>query len=83
MSGAVRKSGKDRMRSTRSNGMSGIVEAVRGEGLTGRAGLVSMLKDRRRVTESGIGAPLLRKGEPPPLLRLILWKSCAKMVCRS
>jgi hypothetical protein len=79
VSGADRKSGKDRMRSTRSNGMSGMVDAVRGEGLTGRAGLVSMLKDLRRVTESGIGVPLLRNGEAP-LLRLILWKSCAENV---
>ena len=51
-----------------------MVEAVRGDGRIGRAGLVSMLKERRRDTESGMGAPLPRKGELPPLLRLILLK---------
>jgi hypothetical protein len=49
-----------------------MVEAVRGDGLTGRAGLVSMLNDRKRATESGIAVPLLLKGEPPALLRLML-----------
>ena len=54
-----------------------MVEAVSGEGRTGLAGLVSLLNDRRRDTESGMGAPLPLKGELPPLLRLILWKvSC-------
>lgn len=37
--------------------MSGIVEAVNGDGRTGRVGLVSMLKDLIRESESGIGAP--------------------------
>jgi hypothetical protein len=40
------------MRSTRSNGMSLIVEAVRGEGLMGRVGFVSTLNDRIKETES-------------------------------
>jgi hypothetical protein len=52
--------------------MSGMVEAVRGEGRMGLAGLVSRLKDLRRDTESGMGAPLPRKGELPPLLRRIV-----------
>lgn len=45
--------------------MSGIVEAVNGDGRTGRVGLVSMLKERMSETASGMGDPLLRKGEPP------------------
>jgi hypothetical protein len=54
--------------------MSGIVEAVKGEGRTGRVGLVSILKDRINDKESGIGvAPLALNGEPPgPRFRLIL-----------
>jgi hypothetical protein len=67
------------MRSTRSKGISGMVEAVRGEGRIGRAGLVSILKDLSRETESGIGAPLLLKGEPP-LFRLILKNGRIKYV---
>jgi hypothetical protein len=56
-----------------------MVEAVSGEGRTGLAGLVSLLNDRRRDTESGMGAPFPLKGEFPPLLRLILLKvSCIK-----
>jgi hypothetical protein len=47
-------SGKDLMRSTRSSGMSGMVEAVRGEGRTGRVGVASTLKERMREMESGI-----------------------------
>ena len=47
--------------------MSGIVEAVRGEGRTGRAGFVSILKDRIKDNESGIGAvPFALNGEVPP-----------------
>ena len=54
--------------------MSGIVEAVRGDGRTGRDGFVSTLKDRIRDSESGIGAPFDLKGElGPPRLRLILY----------
>lgn len=64
-SGAERKSGNDRMRSTRSSGMSGIVDAVRGEGRTGRVGFVSMLNDLIRESESGIGAPFVLKAGPP------------------
>lgn len=45
------------MRSTRSSGMSGRVEAVNGDGRTGRVGLFSILNDRIRDRESGIGAP--------------------------
>lgn len=72
-SGAERNRGNERMRSTRSSGISGIVEAVSGEGRTGRVGLVSMLKDRIKDRESGIGAPFPRKGElPPPLPRRIV-----------
>lgn len=54
--------------------MSGIVEAVKGEGRTGRVGLVSILKDRINDKESGIAvAPLVLNGEPPgPRFRLIL-----------
>jgi hypothetical protein len=44
------------------------VDAVRGDGRTGRVGFVSMLKERIRDNESGIGAPFPRKGELPPLL---------------
>jgi hypothetical protein len=72
-SGAERKSGNDRMRSTRSSGISGIVDAVRGEGRTGRVGFVSMLKDRINESESGIGAPFALNGElGPPRFRRIL-----------
>lgn len=49
-----------------------MVDAVRGEGLTGLVGLVSKLNDLIRDSESGIGAPLPLKGEPPPLFRLIV-----------
>ena len=45
-----------------------MVDAVSGEGRTGRVGLVSILKDRIKDRESGIGAPFPRKGELPPLL---------------
>ena len=51
-SGADMKRGNDRIRSTRSRGMSGMVEAVKGEGRIGRVGLVSTLKDRIRAPES-------------------------------
>jgi hypothetical protein len=72
-SGAERKSGNDRMRSTRSSGISGIVDAVKGEGRTGRVGFVSRLNDLIKDNESGIGAPLVLNGElGPPRLRLIL-----------
>lgn len=47
--------------------MSGIVDAVRGEGRAGRAGFVSTLKDRIKDNESGIGAaPFALNGEAPP-----------------
>ncbi|EHL02167.1 hypothetical protein M7I_1761 [Glarea lozoyensis 74030] len=72
-SGAETKSGKDRMRSTRSSGMSGMVDAVRGDGRTGREGLVSTLNDRIKDNESGMGAPFDLNGElGPPRLRLML-----------
>lgn len=54
------------MRSTKSSGISGIVDAVRGEGRTGRAGFVSMLKERIKDSESGIGAPFALNGELGP-----------------
>lgn len=74
-SGAETKRGNDLIRSTRSSGISGIVEAVSGEGRTGRVGFVSMLKERMRDSESGIGAPFVRNGEPPPrfLLMVTRW----------
>lgn len=56
VSGADRNSGNDRIRSTRSSGISGMVEAVRGDGRTGRAGFVSMLKLLIRERASGIEA---------------------------
>jgi hypothetical protein len=49
-----------------------MVDAVSGEGRTGRVGLVSILNDRIKDNESGIGAPFPRKGELPTLLRRIL-----------
>lgn len=64
--------------------MSGIVEAVRGEGRTGRVGLVSILKDLIRDSESGIGAaPFALKGEepPPPRLRRMV-ALCVRMFNR-
>lgn len=61
------------MRSTRSSGISGIVEAVRGEGRTGRVGFVSILKDLIKDNESGMGAPLVLNGElGPPRFRLMV-----------
>lgn len=46
-----------------------MVEAVRGEGRTGRVGLVSILKERNSDTESGIEPPFPRIGElAAPLL---------------
>lgn len=54
------------MRSTRSRGISGIVDAVNGDGRTGREGLLSTLNDRMSDSESGIGAPLALKGELGP-----------------
>ncbi len=72
------------MRSTRSRGMSGIVEAVRGEGRTGRVGFVSILKDRIKESESGIGAPLALKGElGPPRFRLIVTVGYFVFMCPS
>lgn len=38
--------GKDRIRSTKSKGISGMVLAARGDGRIGLAGLVSTLNDR-------------------------------------
>lgn len=52
--------------------MSGIVEAVRGEGRTGRAGLVSILNDLIKDNESGIAAPLVLKGPAPRRLLLMM-----------
>lgn len=51
-SGAVINNGKVRMRSSMSRGMSGIVEAVNGEGRTGRVGFDSTLNDLIKDTES-------------------------------
>ena len=53
-----------------------MVEAVRGEGRTGRVGFVSMLNDRIKDKESGIGAPVARKGELPPLLPRRIVRLC-------
>jgi len=63
------------MRSTRSSGISGIVDAVRGEGRTGRAGFVSMLNDLIKDSESGMGAPFALKELGPPRFRLMLTAS--------
>lgn len=71
-SGADRNRGKERIRSTKSSGISGIIDAPRGEGRTGLAGFVSTLKDLIRESESGIGAPPPLNCDPLPLLRLIL-----------
>lgn len=61
------------MRSTRSSGISGIVDAVRGDGRTGRVGFVSILKDLISDNESGMGAPLVLNGElGPPRFRLMV-----------
>ena len=46
------KRGNDLIRSTKSNGISRIRDAVSGEGRTGRVGFVSTLKDRIKETES-------------------------------
>lgn len=64
------------MRSTRSSGISGIVDAVRGEGRTGRVGLVSILKDRINDSESGMGAPFALNGElgPPRFRRMLIYE---------
>lgn len=72
-SGAERKRGNERIRSSRSSGISGIVDAVRGDGRTGRVGFVSMLKDLIKDNESGIGAPLVLNGElgPPRFRRMV------------
>jgi hypothetical protein len=52
--------------------MSGIVDAVRGEGRTGRVGFGS--KDLIRDKESGMGAPLALNGElgPPRTRRIVV-----------
>lgn len=69
------------MRSTRSRGMSLMVEAVSGEGRMGRVGLVSTLKDRMSETESECFDPALAwwcasalngEGELGDRLRLML-----------
>jgi len=59
-SGADMKSGNDLMRSTTSRGMSGMVEAVSGEGRTGRVGFVSTLKERRtdETDSTACGCPV-------------------------
>ena len=51
-SGADMNKGKERIRSTKSRGMSRIVDAVRGDGRTGRVGLDSASKERMSDTES-------------------------------
>lgn len=45
---------------------------MRGEGRTGRVGLVSILNDRIKDNESGIGAPLALKGPAPRRLLLMM-----------
>lgn len=64
------------MRSTKSSGISGIVEAVKGEGRTGLVGFVSRLKERIRERESGIGAPFPRNEElgPPRFLLMVMFQ---------
>lgn len=42
------------------------MDAVSGDGRTGREGLLSTLNDRMSDSESGIGAPLALKGELGP-----------------
>lgn len=66
-SGAERKSGKLRMRSSMSKGMPWMVEAVRGEGRTGLEGFVSELKVLMSDRASGTGGALvlLAKVVPP------------------
>lgn len=70
-SGAERKRGKLRMRSSISSGMPWMVEAVRGEGRTGREGFVSELKVRMSDNASGTGGALalLAKVVPPAAVR--------------
>ena len=83
-SGAERKRGKDRMRSTRSSGISGMVDAVKGDGRTGLVGFVSLLNDLIRDNESGIGAPLPRNGELlPPRLRRMVDNVCSSLLTTS
>lgn len=53
-SGADWNSGNVRTRSTKSRGISLIVEAVSGEGRMGREGFVSTLKERIRETGSAV-----------------------------
>ena len=57
-SGAERKRGNARIRSYISSGMPWIVDAVRGEGRIGLAGLVSELKVLINDKASGTGAAL-------------------------
>lgn len=70
-SGAERKRGKLRMRSSISNGMPWMVEAVRGEGRTGLEGFVSELKVLISDRASGTGGALalLAKVVPPAPVR--------------
>lgn len=61
-----------------------MVEAVRGEGRTGRVGLVSILKDLIKDSESGMGAPLVLNGElGPPRFRLMVTVFMCLLMCPS
>lgn len=58
-SGADWKRGNERILSSMSNGISRMAERVKGDGLTGRAGLFSELKVRIKDTVSDRGLLLL------------------------
>lgn len=66
-SGAERNSGNVRIRSYMSSGIPWMVDAVSGDGRTGREGFVSELNDRTIDRASGTGDALLAKVGPPAL----------------
>lgn len=77
-SGAERKRGKLRMRSSISNGIPWMVDAVSGEGRMGLEGFVSELKVLMSDKASGTGGALARLANvvpPEPLRRdrILLW----------
>lgn len=78
-SGAERKRGKLRIRSSMSSGMPWMVDAVSGEGRMGLEGFVSELKVLMSDRASGTGGALARLANvvPPEAVRrdrIILWQ---------
>ena len=74
-SGADRKRGKERSRSSKSSGRPWNVEAERGDGRTGRVGMVSLSNDRmsERGSEEAFDLPAWREPPAPDRTRLMFF----------